>query len=661
MPLLDHDPTFAREFPALALALQGQFRVERELGRGGMGVVYLAQEMQLERLVALKVLPAHHANQPETRERFLREARTAARLAHPNVVPVYRADEAGGTAFFAMAFVDGESLGDRVRDRGPLRPADAVPILRAAAWALAYAHARGVVHRDVKPENILLERSTGRTLVTDFGIAHHTAVADDARLTQDGYVLGTLHYMSPEQVSGDRLDGRSDLYALGVVAYQVLSGRLPFEGLTMPAVFVAHATKPAPPLRDVAPSIPPMLASVVDRCLAKHPDERYATGEALAEALERAIVQTSRPLRPDERALPSGLPERLDETQAAAIWRRAAQLQVDALHRLDARESLLRSGRAAANAAPSDGTGAARMPAESPSGGYGLADVAGAAEEAGISRQYVAMALAELPRGTLPSTAAAALGVSEREATAFLGTEVRSVGVTVEIPAPPGRTLRALGVVLQQAPYELQLRSTVGVHPLDGGVIVFDLPGPIGGGRGAEFWLTGTSAPAAAINYYWMATRQRLEARQVQVTLRTVPGRAPGMIEHTAVTMTADLRPGVRRNVRVSQALAASVSGAGGIFSAMALAGGTVAAMTAPILGAAVAVGTGIAAVCVYGYRRFYPGVVATAEAEMRRALEAIDGALQSESVFGSLPGPGRSLRGPATDGGGGGLFTMIG
>ncbi|MDF1504813.1 serine/threonine-protein kinase [Roseisolibacter sp. H3M3-2] len=320
-PPSGHEPAFVGEFPALAAALAGQLRVLRELGRGGMGVVFLARDEPLDRLVALKVLPAALAAQPATRERFLREARTAARLAHPNVVPVYRADAAGGTAYFTMAFVDGESLADRLRDRGPLPAADAVPILRDVAYALAYAHARGVVHRDVKPENILLERATRRTLVTDFGIARPADGAGDAddtpapRLTQDGHVLGTVHYMSPEQVQGEPLDGRSDLYALGVVAYQLLSGRLPFEGMAAPGVLVAHATRPAPPLRQAAPHVPAALAAVVDGCLAKSPDARPASGEALADALSRAL--SSALARPP----PCGAARRSCRPTRCAGWR----------------------------------------------------------------------------------------------------------------------------------------------------------------------------------------------------------------------------------------------------------------------------------------------------------------------------------------------------
>jgi serine/threonine protein kinase len=473
--------SFDREFPALAAALAGQFRVDREVGRGGMGVVYLARDLKLDRPVALKVLPAALAAAPDTRERFLREARTAARLAHPNIVPVYRADDAGGTAFFAMAYVDGESLGERLRDRGALSPADAVPVLRDVAWALAYAHARGVVHRDVKPENILLERApdgrgAGRTLVTDFGIAHHAdPSAPNARLTQDGHVLGTLHYMSPEQVEGRPLDGRSDLYALGVVAFQALSGRLPFADVGGPAVLVAHATRPAPPLASVAPTVPGALAAVVDRCLAKRADDRFASGEALADALEAALAAAPPGARAPDRHLPPDLPAVLSEQQAAGVWRRAAQLQADALRRLQARRDLLSTAGPAAPAV--DGSD---HPAAS---GYRLDDVAAAAAEAGISRQYVAMALAELPRGVaVPATP----GVGEREATAFLGTTERSLGVSHVVPAPPARALRALGVVLQQAPYELRLRETVGAHPLDGGVIVFDLTGSIVGAAGAS-------------------------------------------------------------------------------------------------------------------------------------------------------------------------------
>ena len=664
MPTPDHAASFVQEFPALADALRGQFVVERELGRGGMGVVYLARELNLDRLVALKVLPAALATQPDTRERFLREARTAARLAHPNVVPVYRADEAGGTAFFAMAFVEGESVAERLRDRGPFPPVVAVPILRSVAWALAYAHARGVVHRDVKPENILLERATSRTLVTDFGIAHHATMSgESARLTAAGHVLGTLHYMSPEQVNGERLDGRSDLYSLGVVAYQILSGRLPFGELPAAAVLVAHVTRPAPPLHEVAPNVPASLAAVVDRCLAKNPEDRYPTGEALADALEQALAEAPAPLRTTEPSLPPGLPERIDEEQAAAIWRRAAQLQADALHRMEARESLLRIARAGGTdgqgAAPG-GDGVSGAPSGAPSSnassltpgsGYRLADVAGAAEEAGISRQYVAMALAELPRGGLPSTQV--LGVSEKQATVFLGTDVRSVSVAVEIPATPARTLRVMGAILQQSPYELKLRATVGAHPLDGGVIVFDLPGDV---------MSMSGVTSGNLNRYWTATRQYLEASQLQVTMRPVAGGAPGAPERTEVTMTADLRPGVRRNVRASQWSGGVVGGSMGLAATAIGAKGAAVAASAAVLGPAIGIAAVSAGLIMYAYRRFYSGTLARVQTEMRQALEAIASSIKAEEVFGTVPGSVRlqPARPPEGDDGSAAIITML-
>jgi predicted Ser/Thr protein kinase len=636
MPSTKRNLLFNEEFPELASALAGQFRVERELGRGGMGVVYLAVDERLDRLIALKVLPATHATDSTTVERFLREARTAARLAHPNVVPVYHAGEVGGTAYFTMAFVEGESLADRVRDRGPLPAVDAVPILRDVAWALAYAHARGVVHRDVKPENILLERSTRRTLVTDFGIAYHAPINEDAaRLTADGHVLGTVHYMSPEQVTGHELDGRSDLYALGVVAYEVLSGHLPFEGLGPAAVLVAHATRPAPPLRDVTPNVPAGLALVVDRCLAKNPDDRYATGEAMAEALERALEQTVSAEPVGGSAMLSGLPDRLDETQAVAIWRRAAQLQADALHRLEETKLSLRR---VSDARDVGGPGSDR--AADVTAGYRITDVAEAAAEAGISRQYVAMALAELPRGA--QTAAATMGVSEDEAARYLGTDVRSVGVTVEVPATPGRTLQALGIVLPQSPYDLQLRETVGGHPLDGGVLVFDLPSK-------SLYAASAGAP---ITIYWMGTRHQLLAHQVQVTLRPAPGGGPGEPEHTAVTMTADLRPGVRKNVRWSQWGAGVLGSGGGFLAGAILANGPAIAASLAVLGPAVGIGAAIAGLSLLGYRKLYSSTVAKAEREMRQALEAVASALRSAEVFGTLPAsrldPDASLYGRA-------------
>ena len=270
------------EFLDFQAALAGEYSLQRELGRGGMGIVYLARDVQLDRDVAIKVLPSHLARDPEARERFLREARMAAGLSHPNIVPIHRVSEADGFVFFVMSYVEGETLGDRLRSRGPLPPADAMRIMREVAWALAYAHGRGIVHRDVKPDNILLEAGTGRALVTDFGIAHG---GDRAPVTDPGKIMGTAHFMSPEQAAGGPLDGRSDIYALGVVGYLAVSGRLPFDSSNLPALLLRQSTEEAPTVMDAAPGLPPALGMVIDRCVAADPVKRFQDGEALADAL----------------------------------------------------------------------------------------------------------------------------------------------------------------------------------------------------------------------------------------------------------------------------------------------------------------------------------------------------------------------------------------
>jgi serine/threonine-protein kinase len=275
------------EFIALQEALAGRYSLQRELGRGGMGIVYLAHEVALDRPVALKLLPPQLAAKPALAERFMREARTAARLSQPNIVPIHTVEHVGNFVFFTMAYVEGESLGAAIRRRGPLPAADAARIVREVAWALAYAHAQGVVHRDVKPDNILLEDGKGRALVTDFGIAQ---VSAGPGLTDRGEVLGTAEFMSPEQANGEAVDARSDIYSLGVVGFYMLTGRLPFEAESVTAIIAKHITQPAPPVASIAPEVPRHLAAAVDRCLAKSPADRFANGEDLAAALSRSLA-----------------------------------------------------------------------------------------------------------------------------------------------------------------------------------------------------------------------------------------------------------------------------------------------------------------------------------------------------------------------------------
>jgi serine/threonine protein kinase len=284
----------------LTQALGTSFTLEGEIGRGGMGVVYHARDERLKRKVAVKVLPPELAFREEIRIRFLREAETAARLSHPHIVPIHSVGEGPeGLVYFVMAYVDGESLGARLKRRGQLPPEEARRILMETADALGAGHALGIVHRDVKPDNILLEGSRGRTVLTDFGIAKAlTSTSGPGTLTATGVAIGTPHYMSPEQAAGDReIDGRSDIYSLGVVGYQMLTGELPFSAPTVPGLLLKQITEQAPYLKDKAPTCPDDLASCVMRSLEKEPEARWPTADALRRALESRSAPPYKPRR----------------------------------------------------------------------------------------------------------------------------------------------------------------------------------------------------------------------------------------------------------------------------------------------------------------------------------------------------------------------------
>ncbi|HKA57105.1 MAG TPA: protein kinase [Gemmatimonadales bacterium] len=284
----------------LGQALGSSFTLEGEIGRGGMGVVYHARDERLKRKVAVKVLPPELAFREEIRTRFLREAETAARLSHPHIVPIHSVGEGpDGLVYFVMAYVDGESLAARLKRRERLPAEEARRIMMETADALGAGHALGIIHRDVKPDNILLEGSRGRTVLTDFGIAKAlTSTTGPGTLTATGVAIGTPHYMSPEQAAGDReIDGRSDIYSLGVVGYQMLAGELPFSAPTVPGLLLKQITEQAPNLKDRTPTCPDDLASCVMRSLEKEPEARWPTADALRRALESRSAPPYRPAR----------------------------------------------------------------------------------------------------------------------------------------------------------------------------------------------------------------------------------------------------------------------------------------------------------------------------------------------------------------------------
>jgi hypothetical protein len=278
------------DLDALRRSLAHRYQIGRQLGRGGMGAVYLARDLQLDRQLAIKVLPAEFASQPALRERFLRETRTAAGFSHPNIVPVFAVEEHKDVLAMAMGYVEGESLAERVVRAGPLSVKETVRLLQDVGYALAYAHGRGVVHRDIKPDNIMLERATGRALVMDFGISRtiNTGPTLQAGLTRVGEVVGTPEFMSPEQASGDDVDGRSDLYSLGLVAWYAVTGRLAITGESTQKILVKQLTEIVPPVSSARGDLPTPLAEAIDRLVKKDPADRFQSAEALVEAIDAA-------------------------------------------------------------------------------------------------------------------------------------------------------------------------------------------------------------------------------------------------------------------------------------------------------------------------------------------------------------------------------------
>jgi hypothetical protein len=279
-----HPPSDTRALDRLARALGRQFRVVRLIGHGGFAEVFEVVDTDLQRRLAVKVLRSDLPWTPTTIERFKQEARAIARLSHPNTVPIHFVGEGEGLVYYAMPYLEGRTLADLLRTEGPL-PADrALRVVEPILEALQHAHDNGLVHRDVKPDNILLEAGTGRPLLVDFGIVKY--LDGPANLTDAGFIVGTPLYMSPEQALGSRsVDARSDVYGIGAVLFQLLTGAPPFEGADSQEIVGRHIREPVPFASLSRDGIPPWIGSLVLRCMAKHPDDRFPTARAVLEAI----------------------------------------------------------------------------------------------------------------------------------------------------------------------------------------------------------------------------------------------------------------------------------------------------------------------------------------------------------------------------------------
>ncbi|MCS7305159.1 MAG: serine/threonine protein kinase, partial [Thermoguttaceae bacterium] len=276
--------------PDLTGCQLGHFRLLRRLGQGAMAEVYLAEQLSLQRLVAVKVLKSRLASDPKAVARFQREARAAAVLIHPNIVQIYEVGCADGRHFIVQEYVQGENLRQWLARNGAPDLPTAISIMKQVASALAKANELGIIHRDIKPENILISRS-GEVKVTDFGLARILSQPETVSLTQTGMTLGTPLYMSPEQLEGKPLDSRSDIYSLGVTCYQMLSGQAPFTGQTVLSLAFQHLHKEPIPLEKLCPHLPPGICRIVHKMLAKSPQQRYSSPQELLADLEKLEKQ----------------------------------------------------------------------------------------------------------------------------------------------------------------------------------------------------------------------------------------------------------------------------------------------------------------------------------------------------------------------------------
>ena len=290
------------EFENLVAAVADRYTIERELGEGGMATVYYAKDLRHDRMVALKVLHPDLALALGP-DRFLREIRITAGLAHPHVLPLLDSGDANGFLFYVMPYVSGESLRDRLNRDKQLSVADALQVAREVADALSFAHSQGIIHRDIKPDNILFQ--AGHAMVADFGIARALSAAGGEQLTATGLTVGTPGYMSPEQASGEaELDGRSDLYSLACVVYEMLAGQPPFTGATVESVIRQHLTVDPPPITQFRPAVPAAVSDALTRALSKAPADRFSPVVHFAEALQvgaapvTAAAPTTAPARP---------------------------------------------------------------------------------------------------------------------------------------------------------------------------------------------------------------------------------------------------------------------------------------------------------------------------------------------------------------------------